>query len=303
MKYLVVGPAIVNDIQFTDQPEIKKVLGGSIYCLAGIKLWSDSCLFVSNVGSDFSEYYGTWMKDNKMSSHGLSYTLPRTWYTTLIYGEQGLHDEVSNYSDDIEALQSLNDVIDVEPIIRACSEETKGIYIEASESAPLWEHIAEIRDNTTAKILWELPTSATMDPKRKPIVLQTINTVDAYSINLPEACSLFGVTEEHEAIQAILHIGKPCFFRVGKRGSYFIENETAAFSPSVTVGPIVDPTGCGNVSTAAALYAWCEGFSAEKIAKIANISAAFNLLQYGPYPKVDTTTRQLALDLLHTDAP
>ena len=33
---------------------------------------------------------------------------------------------------------------------------------------------------------------------------------------------------------------------------------------------------------AAALYGWCEGYTLQKTARLANISAAYNLLQYGP---------------------
>ena len=64
---------------------------------------------------------------------------------------------------------------------------------------------------------------------------------------------------------------------------------------------VVDPTGCGNVSTAAALYGWCEGYEPKKIARLANISAAYNLLQYGPCPKVDAAMRRHAEELLQNE--
>ena len=46
MKYLVVGPTIINDIIFADQSRKDQVLGGSIFCVAGIKLWCDDCLYL-----------------------------------------------------------------------------------------------------------------------------------------------------------------------------------------------------------------------------------------------------------------
>ena len=49
MKYLVVGPTIINDIIFADQSRKDQVLGGSIFCVAGIKLWCDDCLYLSAI--------------------------------------------------------------------------------------------------------------------------------------------------------------------------------------------------------------------------------------------------------------
>jgi sugar/nucleoside kinase (ribokinase family) len=109
---------------------------------------------------------------------------------------------------------------------------------------------------------------------------------------------LFGGKNETETIKAISDLDVPCFFRVGERGSYMILAGQSYFAPSVTVGPIVDVTGCGNASTAAALYGYCEGMSGERIAALANISAAYNLLQYGPFPSADRRVRTHALGLL-----
>lgn len=300
MKYLVVGPTIINDIIFADQSRKDQVLGGSIFCVAGIKLWCDDCLYLSNVGEDFDRFYGDWMRANGCSAAGLRYILPHTWYTTLTYGDHGLHSEVSIYGPEEEALLETLDTIDPAHIAAHCGEDTRGIYVEASESDPLWDRLDEVRaGGMQAKFMWEIPTSATMDPARAPRVLETIRKVDIYSLNLPEAMSLFQADCEEAAIRAILELGTPCFFRVGKRGSYMIQDGKAAFEPSLTVGPIVDATGCGNVSTAAALFGWCEGFPPHVTARLANISAAYNLLQYGPYPAATKQVREEAMGLLN----
>ncbi|MBS6952408.1 MAG: hypothetical protein KH230_04160 [Enterocloster asparagiformis] len=302
MKYLVVGPTIINDILFADGSRRDRVLGGSIFCVAGIKLWCDGCLYLSNVGSDFDRFYGDWMKANDCSAEGLRAILPHTWYTTLTYGDQGLHSEVSVYGPEEEALMDKLDAIDPAHIAAHCKEDTRGIYVEASEADPLWDRLNEVRSGgKQARFMWEIPTSAAMESARRPKVLETIGKVDIYSLNLPEAMSLFQVDSEEAAIGAILSLGTPCFFRVGKRGSYMIQNGEACFQPSLTVGPIVDATGCGNVSTAAALYGWCEGLPPRVTARLANISAAYNLLQYGPYPAVTAAVRAEAKALLNED--
>ena len=126
MKYLVVGPTIINDIIFADQSRKDQVLGGSIFCVAGIKLWCDDCLYLSNVGEDFDRFYGDWMRANGCSTAGLRYILPHTWYTTLTYGDQGLHSEVSIYGPEEEALLETLDTIDPAHIAAHCGEDTRG---------------------------------------------------------------------------------------------------------------------------------------------------------------------------------
>ncbi|CEG26380.1 PfkB family carbohydrate kinase [Bacillus sp. B-jedd] len=298
MKYIIVGPTIVNDIQFADGTTSKGHIGGAIFCLEGLKIWSDDCLYVSNVGEDFSNYYGEWMDKNHCSYEGLNYILPRTEYTTLVYGDEGLHDEVSIYSEDIDKQISALDKRTAEQIASYCSDETKGIYIEASESDPLWDNLHLIQMKCNAKIMWEIPTSAAMEKNRKEKVLKTIHKAGLYSINFPEAMSLFEKEDEKSAVDAIIAFGVPCFFRVGSKGSYMISDGQAYFAPSITIGDIVDATGCGNCSTAAALYAYCEGFQPEKIAAMANVAAAYNLVQYGPYPVITNETRTEALQLV-----
>lgn len=298
MSYVVVGPTIVNDITFADGSEKKAVLGGSVFCLAGIGLWDSDCVYVSNVGPDFGRYYGPWMQANGFTLKGLSVSLPHTWYTHLLYGAEGLHSEVSIYGEADEKELERLDVITGEQVAASCGADTRGIYIEASESAVFWRQADAVRRACGAKILWEPPTSAFMMPSRRAGVLETLQKVDLYSLNGPEARSFFEAGTDERVIRAILALGKPCFYHVGKRGSYMIQDGAAHFAPSVTVGPVVDATGCGNAASAAALYGWCEGFPPEKTARLANLSAAWNLLQYGPFPAVTPDVRETARKLL-----
>jgi sugar/nucleoside kinase (ribokinase family) len=219
----------------------------------------------------------------------------------LIYGWDGLHDEKSVYGQEMDELINRIDVITARQIAEHCDEATKGIYVEASEKDELWEDLGEIRSKCGAKIMWELPTSAAMDEARKPGVFETIKSAGLYSVNLPEALSLFGAADEEGAVKAIAEFGVPCFFRVGKKGSYMIDERGAVFGKSIDVGKLVDTTGCGNASTAAALYAYCEGFELRKIVAAANLSAAYNLLQYGPYPAFTPEIRSEAQKRLDSE--
>lgn len=300
MKYIVVGPTIVNDIEHENGSVSRGHIGGSIFCLSGIKLWCDECLYVSSVGPDFADYYGKWMDANDCSYAGLNVVLPHTQYTLLRYGKDGLHSERSVYGMQEEALAEALDKPDAVLIARHCNGDTRGVYIEAQESDPFWDEIDRVRQKGDISVMWEIPTSAAMNPERRAGVLATIRKAGLYSINLPEALSLFAVPDEDAAASAILGYDVPCYFRVGAKGSYMLLGGQRHFAPSVSIGPVADATGCGNCSTAAALFGFCEGMPPAKAALAGNISAAYNLLQYGPYPKVDLTTRETARKLLES---
>lgn len=298
MRYIVCGPSIVNEVVCADGTRRGPILGGSVYCLAGLRLWTSSCGYVSNVGDDFESLYGSWFAANGISTDKVSHILPHTWHTELVYGDEGIHDERSVFGEaDEEELDRL-DVIRAEQVAAACDPDTAGIYVESREGSEFWRGVSAVREATNAKIMWEPPTSAMMDPARRAGVIETIGLTDAYSINLPEARALFDVEGEREAIDAIIELGTPCFLRAGARGSHMVQDGRSAFAPSVTVGEVMDPTGCGNASTAAALYGLVEGLDPDRTARLANVSAAFNLLQWGPYPRVTESDEACARELL-----
>lgn len=299
MKYLVIGPSIINDIKFADGTVKKGIIGGSIFCVAGIKLWCDDCLYISNVGKDYSNFYGNWMKTNKCSYDGINEILPHTQYTLLTYGEEGLHDEVSIYGSEEEQLVNELDRHKASLISEFCDSTTKGIYIEANESDELWDSLDLINAKGNIKIMWELPTSVSLNSKRHEKAFDIIKRTGLYSVNLPEAKCLFNAASEEKAIEKIIDFNIPCYFRVGKKGSYMICDGKAYFANSVNLGKIADSTGCGNCSTAAALYGFCEGYTPEKIAMMGNIAAGYNILQYGPFPDV-IAARENAIKLLDT---
>lgn len=114
------------------------------------------------------------------------------------------------------------------------------IYIEAAETSGFWDELQAIRSKTDAKIMWEIPTSAAMTESRHQKVIECIKKADIYSVNYPEAKCLFQIETEEEAVQKIIELGIPCFFRTGSRGSYMLDGKEAAFAKSLTVGEVID---------------------------------------------------------------
>ena len=53
----------------------------------------------------------------------------------------------------------------------------------------------------------------------------------------------------------------------------------------------IDPTGCGNTSTGAVLWAWCEGYDPLMTCIIGNVVASYNVRQYGPFLDMSINNR------------
>ena len=115
-----------------------------------------------------------------------------------------------------------------------------------------------------------------------PLIRRLLERVDAFSLNGPEACALFGVDGDEAAVDALLALRVPLvIFRVGKRGLYVLKDGEVLFAPSFEKYPVVDVTGCGNTSTASGFYAFWEGKDIYDIAAYANVASAHNLRVYG----------------------
>jgi sugar/nucleoside kinase (ribokinase family) len=262
-------------------------------------LWSSDVLYVSRVGPDFSDYFGEWLQNNRVSSGGLIFSLPRTHYSTLKYRGQGEYEETSKHGKEHEEFVYPLSRLQSSDIARFCSSATKGIYLEANEDESIWNNLGEIRNMTDAKILWEVPTDAVSDVRRRAETLDKVNLVDAFSVNISEGEMLMQTKDRSILLERFQSLSVPCFLRAGKEGAYWISDTGIFFASSILIGPAVDPTGCGNASTAGALFAFAEGFSPERIPVMANISAAFTILQVGPYPQIGEAERRLARELLN----
>ena len=276
---VVVGPLIVDERELPGG-EQRAVPGGVVYAAAGARSLAAHTRLVSNAGPDFDEFYGAWMARHDIDLRALGRDLPATKRTRLRYVDDGLFVEEPWHGPELHERLLTEDRRSAEQILSAVDDETIGVYIEAAEDDPIWDDRGFLEALGGTPLLWEVQTDSALDPDRRSRTLEVIRRVDIFSVNLPEARALFDVDSEEDAVQAILDVGVPCFFRVGARGSHWIDGR-AWFSASVRA-PEVDPTGCGNASTAAALAAFAQGRSGFEISSAANAAAARVLQQYGP---------------------
>ena len=283
-KYLIAGNIIVNDMQYPDGRKVSGFLGGALYTLNGVLPYTNDLLLLSEAGPDFDEFYGDYFRLNGLSAEGIADVFPKTCYTLVKYEESGEWSESSVYGEEYQATYGF-------PKIRAKyiaahgGPDVQGIYFEAGVTDPLWNDLPEIRTSCpNARIMAELVTEDTHDPALRDALFDFIGRIDLYSLNLPESMALFGTDSEEASVDAIIRLGKPCFFRVGKKGAYMIQDGKAWFAPSFESGTSVDPTGCGNCSTGASMYGFCEGCHPLLTACLANVAAGVNARQFGPFP-------------------
>jgi sugar/nucleoside kinase (ribokinase family) len=286
MEYIVTAWTLINDLYFADGSVIKGVLGGGVYCLAGIKPFCDDVGYVSSVGEDFFSLLGAYFETNGYTTAGLKFSLPFTRYYIVEYDNNGWWREYPVHGDDIDESYEEAAKLFSSDILPLCDSGTKGIYTECNVTEPFWhdEEIKKIRHMIpNVKIMWELPYSDIVCPEHRKRFRETLDKCDIFSVNLTEGRLLFGRDTEEGIIDGIIKTHKPCFFRCGEKGSYFINDDIYVFAPSYRVNETKNPTGCGNCATAAALFGFCESFDPLKIAAFANVAAYYNALQIGPF--------------------
>jgi sugar/nucleoside kinase (ribokinase family) len=285
LKYLVTGCTLLNDMNYADGSQAVGFLGGAIYTVNGIRPFCDDVLFITTAGPDFDNYFGTYFQDNQLSTAGVNMVLPRTQYNILDYDADGRWWEYSKYGRDFEKEWGPAALIQAAHVTRFSNAHTRGIYFESGVQEPVWKDLAGIRSAApNARVMWEIPTYDIDNSSVQKDIAAIIEKCDLYSLNLPESMTYFGTKSEEESLKAILALGKTCFFRVGEKGAYMVQDGKAWFAPSINVDKSVDATGCGNCSTGTALYGFCEGLHPLMTTIFANLAASLNAMQYGPYP-------------------
>lgn len=299
MDYITVGSMITNDILFSDGKRVNGFMGGLVYAFSGIRLWTDSCAMASGIGADFDEFYGEWMRNNNLSYEGLDVRCERTNYNLVEYSPDGTFVEDSIY--DKAQGKRMFGYCEVDPeYISRIAKNSKGVNVEWGDDSVKWRSMGQVKRQLGFKMMWEIATSSCVPEKLEKVKGIIENYVDYFSINLPESLRLFGVSTETEAIEKLKEIGKPTLYRVGAKGSYVIQDGSHYFIPSIGSETAVDPTGCGNCSTATAFYAFNEGYDPVTVGIMANVAASYNVKQYGPMLDMGPHVRQEAMDLVKT---
>lgn len=289
MDYLAAGNVMVDSVRFHDgRTSDRKNMGGPApFAYSGVRVWTDSVKLVCNVGADFTTYFQSWIDSNKVDVSGIKVKCDHCNHSYLVYygdGTYGQDEEEKHYRSDW--MQDLGYLKTTPEEIGEHSSKSpaKGLYLAQNVDHVFWAKLGEIKRRDKFRIMWEIegPSSYKM---YMDDVLNAMQSVDAFSINLNEARNLFEVETEEECIRKIQMLPVDyTLFRVGKKGAYSVTKDNVVFVPSFSFGSEMDPTGCGNTSTGAALFAYCEGYDEKGIGVMANVASALNVRQFGLIP-------------------
>ncbi len=287
----IMSDVVVDSVGKTEASEIGKTgklyIGGpAMYALSGMRLWTKSCKLVSHTGADFVDDYKPWMDRNGLTSESIIPLLEHVTVHELSYDrEDGGYNFASRYGQEHLGYLKTRPA-DIE---EACDPGVKGMYMAQNCDSVWWEQFAKVKEKTGIKMMWEIEYSAAT---KRNVTLEKIKWcagfADMWSINHNEASHLFKIPRENDEdiINEIMKMPvELTLYRVGQRGSFAVTPTNAYFCPAIDPhGPSVDPTGCGNNSTGAAMYAHVAGNDPLMVAIMANISSGYNAMQFGPVP-------------------
>lgn len=319
MKYIAEGATITNRLLFLDGRVKEDIMGGGgFYAYTALRMCTDDCLYLSSVGKDFDDFYGAWFDANGCSRDGLFVRTEKTMYNDLKYFPDGSYIEYSIYGrkyTDQELADLRKSGVMYLPVedpdeqrrhyltLRDClpfMDVAKGMYTSQHLTEENTELMLEHKKNG-CQIMWEIPSTSIEAAHQKYLeggiegLKHYLRAIDILSINRNECSIIFGVNTDEEILPLLKALELPVYYRVGTDGAYMIADQKEYFVPMISTvekEKEIDPTGCGNSSTGAALWAWCEGYDPLMTCVIGNVVASYNVRQYGPFLDMSEETRE-----------
>ena len=214
----------------------------------------------------------------------------KTPHTVINYFEDGEREEIPLYG-----AHHYKKIETVPEDLKPYFETAKGIYIFKNSDPEYWKKIIQYKENSSAKVMWEIGCDATY-PENYENIKRIAQHMDVFSVNLTESRHMMAKDDMEEIIKEYQSFGIPLvFLRRGAAGAVMITPEEVTYVPSQKNVNVVDPTGGGNSSSGAVLYGFCEGFSPKICGTMGSISAAMCLGQYGVPEKITEEMRQEAM--------
>ncbi len=294
-RYIVTGLNLLDQVVVEGGEPSPLQLGGSpVYGLSGMLLWTKDIAFATRAGEDFMQSYGAYLLKNGLSTAGVLPVSPSTPRVVMRYDRKG-NSLRGGPGEDNSFWRPLAE--DIQPFLGG---ETRGVYISCPPLGcdRFWEGFFRLWPEREFSLMWE-PNPPSTGPGFGPATRELCRRVEMASFNLSEGCSLFGAPGEGELLEELRGLGlELCLLRVGARGIYLISGGRVCFAPSAPLPQgqrVVDVTGCGNSSTAAAMAAfWESGGDLAMTGIMANISSSYVLRQRGPIPLVSDGMREEA---------
>lgn len=296
MKYIIGSSVETDEVHLPDGRVMRNMPGGAgFYALAGLKVWSDDVIIAGGIGPEYMNRHHAWYEQNGVTADGLAVRFDVTPTTIITYFPGGDRTDVPNVGLDVFRQ------LDPTPaeIERFCGEDTRGVYLFKHLDREFLDAMIELKHKYGFSLMWEISEDAAI-PENLEVIKQYLPEIDVFSINKKEACQLFASSDAEEVAELLLAASPNwVFYRQGSRGAYMLADGKKHFCPSVPNADVQDPTGGGNSSSAAVLYAFCEGVPPRRAGIMGSVAAARIIAQYGPpmtYTPADRATAEQLTD-------
>jgi len=277
-NYIVTGCAIVDRVLPQGKETQVRVSpgGGGVYALTGIKLWHEDCKFVCYSGKDFDSYYGQWMAANGLSSDGVVPRFEKTNVCDLYYRPDGTHTMGAGNPDYLGKPADSPDMALLQPHLTGSMKDL-ALHLVTGYVGDLFEQLQPYRRDGLL-IGYEIdPEDNNFPDIRADMPQICARYIDFFSISFAELKEIFPTMKTIEqAIEYCRALGCAVFLRAGETGAYMIQEGTVVHTPMISAFGNEDPTGCGNSSTAAAFYAFCENRSPKEASVLGGVTASLN---------------------------
>jgi len=250
--------------------------GGGLYAAAGIHLWEDDVAYASYTGANFWDYYTEYQNISGISLEGAVPRYKETRLIDLVYNAKGTYDCIE-HAKEYTAVPN-PDMVDAALMRPLVGSNTRGIHVMGR---PFPDTLAELRalaDECGAMLGIE-NESFHLYPEsgRLEMLREMAKHVHMFSLSFVELQDLLPeIRDIQDGVELLQSFDTPCFFRAGTHGAYYISGHKPYYSPMVDHFGSVDPTGCGNTSTAAAFWALTKGMEPMEISYIGAVTASYN---------------------------
>lgn len=284
MKYIIAAGTHMDEVHLADGTVSINQGGCGMYAMAGLRVFTKDVFPISGVEDDFLERYGAWYAKNVIPTTGLAQRLDFHGKTVITYFQDGSRVDAPT----VGLVKNRTRNATIAEVERFCGTDTAGVYT-FHNFAPLYiEGLIRLRGERGFKLLWEIAADGAQ-PEYLAGIEQYCRNVDIFSINMEEAKTLMSTEDEGAVLDAFRRrFGCWVFLREGSKGAYMITPEGCVHCPSVPNTPVVDPTGGGNSSSGAVLYAYCQGDPPLLAGIKGSVAAARIIAQFGPpafYPE------------------
>lgn len=302
--YVIAGNVMLDKVTFLDGTESgrENIGGPATFAYSGVRIWTDSVMQCSNLGADYETLFTPWIERNHVETMGYKVICDRCNHSIMHFTDQsGAY--ASNREHPLSEGEKWlkNDAWQDFGYMKTSPEEiekftrdaqVKGVYVAQNADRTFWRKLSAIKKRDGFKLMWEIEAPWAFKHYLQDVKDICRDSVDVFSINIDEAQRLLECEGDEACIAGLQELDVDMtLFRVGKRGLYVVTPDDAIYLPPAP-GPVVDPTGCGNTSTGAALYAYAEGKDPLMVGIMANVASSMNIRQYGVIPDFSTVREE-----------